>query len=90
MGSYLKEAHAEVERRLARLNGLENGFDLSAECRDYYGAVDILVNGALTKAEKIEPCGAMLVGFDPSHERSDQGDRYTRVSHRCGHDFKST
>lgn len=63
---------------------LISGPDLSAEYREYYQAVDALVNGALAKAEKVEPCGSMLLGFDPYNVRSSGNNLYHPGFIMCG------
>lgn len=64
--------------------GLTSGPDLSVEYRDYYQAVDALVNGALAKAEKMETCGSVLLGFDPYNVRSSGDNLYHPNFIMCG------
>ena len=72
------------EERKARQTELMSGPDLSAEYREYFSAVDALVNGALAKAEKMEPCGGMLFGFDPYNVRASGNNLYHPSFIMCG------
>lgn len=60
------------------------GPDLSAEFREYFGAIDALVDGALAKADRVEAPGSKLLGFDPYNVRSSGNRLYHPNFIMCG------